>query len=303
MEEVSGRINAIVNDPQGALEYVAAGKDEHPNRHDTAQKFRPNRHENPWGQFTRENQRLRRGVFKDQPRPPRNNDHPRGPAQSGFNSGPVNTRNLGTGFGANNAFGSNSNTAAEPSDIFNRHNLPAAIGSSRQQGALQVMNHPQPMNSGAFGGTSAPGAFGQQFADSQMTSPTQPAFNPPFQVTGFSQNQQLGAFGGPQQPQNVLEQTSNPGGNQQHTSSLGSLGTSFSRTNSPRNGLFGQLNGAGKNEPSGVAPQSEANDGSQKPSGDGMRDKLKAAYDYMSQHGRFKNGFIPETAPESDWIS
>lgn len=312
MEDMNGRINTVVNDPQGAIEYVAAGKNEHPNRHDIASKYKPSRQEMPWGQFSRDNQRHRKGVFRDQPRPNRNLNNSRDSNQNAFSNnsgnsfGPASSVSTNGFAGANN-FGNLANVVTETSDVFSRQVSRApALGQGQQQSGIFAGN------GGAFGRPSTPKTLSQPPADTSMMSPTQTSFNQPFQGPSFAQPQQNGAFGQTQHSQNTFRQPQMHAGFQQpnpeqqpgfgNQANRGAAGAFYNSTATTSNNMFPQSSGAGP-PVSLDGPQVQASSTAPQPPLEGPRADLKAAYDFMNQNGHFRDGFMPETAPERDWIS
>ena len=320
-EEMSNRLNAIRNDPKSAMQYVLNSIEEHPNRFDVLESFNPKPSETRWSQFTREKQRRKQGVFADQVFPPYVENQNQNQIQN-QNPNPNPNQNQIRGRGGNRGgFGRNQGGGfGQPQ----RGNDFSRNGSQQQQNAFGGMNQPQqtpgifsrdnatPVNGSPFGRPSTP--FGQQqpqVQDDVMLSPTHPAQQP---SSGFGQNGLGGFFGNPQptstfgqpnfgqpQPQQDIFGNSQAFGQPAQQQSSFGVNAFAARSQPPQingsNGVLGQSAPQAQPQPNGTpAPIS-------KPPLEGPRAELKAAYDYMNQHGRFQNGVMPEMAPEEDWIA
>ncbi|KAL9055687.1 MAG: hypothetical protein Q9162_003413 [Coniocarpon cinnabarinum] len=284
-EEMTTRINAIGNDPQGAVQYVINGINEHPNRHDILQQYNPKPSETRWSQFTREKQRRRQGVFADQPRsqpwvePDWRNWLNQGALGSTSSTGFGQQQPVGfSGLGVQNppnTFGRAANVQQTPG-VFSRDNATPVNGAGFAPPISNGTFGQQPITNG-FGRPSTP--FGQQpqplVQDDTMVSPTR---EPPLaQQHAFGQPAGGGFFSNPEAFRQPQQQAQSNGGFSGFNNSTAPPGSGFPQPNN--------------------APQPP----SQLPL-DPQRAELKQEYDYMNQHGHFRNGIMPETAPEDAWI-
>ena len=311
---MSNRIHAISSDPHGAMQYVANGLNERPNRLDILRDVNPRPDEVRWSQFTREKQRRKQGVFADQKtmlNPGFEGDRN---YQAGFGSvsarrfgQPQNSASINSGsqqqpfgsagntFGAN-SFGDNSFNQSQPTHgLFSRDNSVPMNGGG----------FTQPTNSGPFGRPITPVGQSRPITqDDTMLSPVQPtqsnAFGqngprgffsqPPQSNPSFGQTQQLpNTFAQPQpqpQPGFAPQQPNNVGGG-------GFAGQPLQLQPSTGNIFAQPTNNLHTLNQEGTTPQQPLQ---------GPQAELKHPYNYMNQHGHFENGIMPETAPEADWI-
>lgn len=179
------QVDNVLNDLHGAIEYVAAGKNQHPNRLDELKDIDRNvRH----GLFSTSNQRAHRGVFRDQKRPPR--EAPPAQFASNLSSNGLNSqaRPQSQHFGSNAPFG---NQAV--SNGFGTNPQPnSGFGQPSQVGQTTGFNNLQPSQTGMV--NSMPSTNGWP----QTQQPTQNAFNLPQQDTPNNFSQPLGSAPIPQ---------------------------------------------------------------------------------------------------------
>lgn len=148
-----------------------------------------------------------------------------------------------------------------------------------------------------------------------MISPTQNTFPRPRQEASFGQIQQNNDFAQPRQPTSIFaSQSQLQDGFSQPASQLlpNSFGQStfdmqqpqsrniFDNRLEPVSGMFGTAN---EDQMNGSLTQSQTPNSTMQQPLKGPRAELKGTYDYMNQNRNFQDGFMPETAPEQDWIS
>ena len=296
------QVQACLNDTTGAIEYIVSGEREHPNRDDFVEESNRGHR---LGLFSKENQRNHRGVFEDQQPPP----------PQIFNDERGSQSNQGNHRAGPNGFGSRSNGSSSVGpNGFGSQPIQSNQVSGYSFGGIQPPRQPsafsapqngfgQNMNSG-FGSSSQPlqqnGGFNPSLQPSQQNGGFNPSPQPSQQNGGFNISpqplQNTGGFFGQQSSAPMSAPMSTPLNPQMLNTQTGMFGGQSNPLPSAFALERGRIDRSSSHDIQMMSPTAAGETAAQT-----NNPELQEAYQYALQHGQFRDGIMPETAPQSSW--